>query len=73
MNERYPERSNFQIFDITISKLSEELKRMIRTYELETGDRIPIENGTITISIKDRINSEFNQDYQRDSDLDYFK
>ena len=71
INERSPERSNFQIFDIKITNLSDELKRIIRTYELETGQRIPIHNGTVTLDFKDQFNQP--KRYERDIDLDYFK
>ena len=71
MNQQYPEYSNFQIFDIKLTNLSDELKRIIRTYEFETGNRIPLQNGNIVLDLKNQFNQS--RQHQQRNDLDYFK
>lgn len=71
IDERYPDRSNFQTLSVQISNLSRELQSIIRSYELETGQRIPIENGMIKLDLKNQLNP--NNRYDRGTDLDYFK
>ena len=71
MNQQYPEYSNFQVFDIKLTNLSDELKRIIRTYEFETGNRIPLQNGNIVLDLKNQFNQS--RQYQQRNDLDYFK
>ena len=71
INQQYPEHSSFQVFDIKITNLSDDLKRIIRTYELETGNRIPFKNGNITLDLKNQFNQP--RRYERGYDLDYFK
>ena len=71
INQKYPEHSNFQVFDIKLTNLSDELKRIIRTYEFETGNRIPLQNGAIVLDLKNQFNQH--RQYQQRNDLDYFK
>lgn len=71
MNQQYPEYSNFQVFDIKLTNLSDELKRIIRTYEFETGNRIPLQNGNIVLDLKNQFNQS--RQHQQRNDLDYFK
>jgi hypothetical protein len=71
INQQYPEYSNFQTFEIKLTNLSDELKRIIRTYEFETGNRIPLQNGSIILDLKNQFNQS--RQYQQRNDLDYFK
>ena len=51
--------------------IASELKRIIRTYEFETGNRIPLQNGAIVLDLKNQFNQP--RQYQQRNDLDYFK
>jgi len=71
INQQHPEHSNFQIFEIKLTNLSDELKRIIRTYEFETGNQIPIQNGSLVLDLKNQFSHP--RGYQKGNDLDYFK
>ena len=60
INERDIEDSQFEKFNIQISNISSDLKKMIKKYEIESGEKLEIKNGVLNIDIKKRLEDSFN-------------
>ena len=67
INERDFEDSQFEKFNIQISNISSDLKKMIKKYEMESGEKLEIKNGVLNIDVKERLEgSYFNRNYRQD-------
>tara|TARA_B100001142_G_scaffold193024_1_gene191996 strand:+ start:365 stop:1474 length:1110 start_codon:yes stop_codon:yes gene_type:complete len=65
INERDIEDSQFEKFNIQISNISSDLKKMIKKYEIESGEKLEIKNGVLNIDMKKRLDSmELATDYE---------
>ena len=67
INDRDIEDSQFEKFNIQISNISSDLKKMIKKYEMESGEKLEIKNGVLNIDVKERLEGlYFNRSYRED-------
>ena len=59
INERDIEDSQFEKFNIQISNISSDLKKIIKKYEIESGEKLEIKNGVLNIDIKERLEDSY--------------
>ena len=70
IDERDFEDSQFEKFNIQISNISSDLKKMIKKYEMESGEKLEIKNGVLNIDVKERLEESFNPNFN-DTFRDY--
>ena len=57
VDEKYPEKTQFQACSLTISNLSPEVNKIVSMIQTQTGFPIPMTNGSITFDVKDMLNA----------------